>query len=152
TPEVVLERGGPHDGFARKLRIRLRAGGHELDVVSAQRNLRGSVALEDDRGAGAGDLREAGRHPVGAAVPGPDVRVRVQAAEQAVTHVAADDPGVDRGLRGRLLEQAKKLVLPESGLGRGRPAVAYWLIRAHSTAPTWPARSPSRARRRRGRR
>src|SRR4029077_3047823 len=69
-----------------------------------------------------------------------DVQVRVRAAEHAVAHVAADDPSAGPQLRGGLLQEPADLL------------VGYWLSRAHSTAPTWPARSPNRARRTLGRR
>src|SRR4029077_14419409 len=69
-----------------------------------------------------------------------DVQVRVRAAEHAVAHVAADDPSAGPQLRGGLLQEPADLL------------VGYGLSRAHSTAPTWPARSPNRARRTLGRR
>src|SRR3954447_19433683 len=64
----------------------------------------------------------------------------MRAAEQFVTDVAPDDPGFDVEVSGRALEDAEQLLL------------VYWLMRAHSTAPTCPARSPSRERRSWGRR
>src|SRR6266513_3359368 len=64
--------------------------------------------------------------------------------EQQVAHVAADDPGLDVQVGRGALQELHELLVAE--------AFSYWLMRAHSTAPTCPARSPSRARRRLGRR
>src|ERR1700674_2247339 len=70
------------------------------------------------------------------------VRIGVRPVEELVPHVSADHPRFCAEVVRRLLEEPQKLLIADS----------YWLMRAHSTAPTWPARSPSRARRTRGRR
>src|SRR5258708_10280321 len=69
-------------------------------------------------------------------------------AEEVVADVAPQDPRRPPLFRRRLLEERDDLAVRQ-WLARAR---IYWLMRAHSTAPTWPARSPSRARRTRGRR
>src|SRR5258708_33680476 len=75
---------------------------------------------------------------MGVAVLHDHIRVGMRPPEQFVADVAADHPRPNAGAGGGLFEQLEELL------------VGYWLIRAHSTAPTCPARSPSRARRRRG--
>src|SRR5579864_441092 len=108
--------------------------------MARQRHLRCSVALERDGRRSAGEPGEMRSERQRVAPLHDDIGIGVRPAQQLVPDVSADDPGLDALLRCRLLEQAKEL------------AVVYWLIRAHSTAPTCPARSPSRARRTRGRR
>src|SRR6266849_10356664 len=103
-------------------------------------------ALEDHRFTGARKLSE----PSSQVEPQPflddHIDVGVRAAKEMVAHIATDDPRPRAQLGRRLLEKPAHL------LGGYWLIRRYWLIRAHSTAPTCPARSPSRARRRRGRR
>src|SRR5260370_24112749 len=107
------------------------------------RDLRGAKPLEDHGLARARELREPAGELEAHAVRSRDGEVGVGGAEETVADVAADDPGAGPQLgRGLRKEAADVLVR----------MWAYWLIRAHSTAPTCPARSPSRARRTRGRR
>src|SRR5260370_30081238 len=105
------------------------------------RDLRGAKPLEDHGLARARELREPAGELEAHSALGHDVEVGVGAAEETVADVAADDPGAGPQLgRGLRKEPAHALVR----------MWAYWLIRAHSTAPTCPARSPRRARPTRG--
>src|SRR5690242_12237458 len=108
--------------------------------MAGQRHLGGAIALEGDRRRRAGQLGKTAGQLESVAVLDHDVGVRVRPPEHAVADVAPDDPGLHAEPGRGSLEKAEELLL------------GYWLMRAHSTAPTCPARSPRRARRRRGRR
>ena len=93
--------------------------------MTRHRHLRGAEALEDHgwrRAREPGEpLRQRGRrspfdHHVG---------IWMRPAEALVAHVAADDPGGGALVRRGLLQQAQDVLVG-----------CYWLIRAHSTAPT----------------
>src|SRR5206468_12888649 len=107
-------------------RIRLRARRPELDDVAWHCDLCGAEPLEDHGRRRARELGEPLRQSRRRAVLDHHVRVWMRPAEQLVADVTADDPGCGALIRGRLLEQAQDVL------------VGYWLIRAHSTAPTCP--------------
>ena len=141
--QVFFEGRGTHVRLSRAGIVRLGSGGDELDQVPRQRDLGGAESLEDRRFARARELGEPASHVETLAVFDHDVHVGVRAAEQLVAHIAADDPGARAHLGRGLPQKPEDLLLAYCG---------YWLIPAHSTAPTWPAQSPRRARRTRGRR
>src|SRR5207245_10010897 len=119
--------------------------GHEPGEVARERDRRRAKACEDHRFARARKSGEPACQIEPQTALDDDVQVGVRAAVQAVAHVSADDPRARPQLGcGLLQEPADPLV--------GYGSIRYWLIRAHSTAPTWPARSPNRARRTLGRR
>src|SRR5450759_1162427 len=108
--------------------------------MAGQCHLGGAVPLEDDRWACAGQLGKALRKLTRPALLDHHVEVGLGSAEQVVADVPAHHPRFQPVVGGGSFEETQQL------------AIVYWLIRAHSTAPTCPARSPSLARRRTGRR
>ena len=145
APEVLLQGPPPHFRLARVRRVGLGPRADELDQAAGKSHLGRAEALEDDRRGCSRQLGESPRQLQAVAPLDHDIRVRMRPLEHSVANVAAHDPGRDPEVGGSPFEQPEQLLLAE---GRA----PYWLIRAHSTAPTCPARSPSRARRRRGRR
>src|ERR1700704_1354555 len=103
--------------------------------MAGQRHLGGAVPLEGDRPAGARQLGKPLGKRQGAPLLDHHVEIRLRAPEQVVADVTADHPGLYSLVSGGPFEETQKL------------PVVYWLIRAHSTAPTCPARSPSWAQR-----
>src|SRR5205823_667859 len=111
----------------------------ELDLAAVPGHLRGAEAREDGWPSRTRPLGEALRQLQGTAVLDDHVQVGVRPTEQGIADIAADRPG------------------PHAELVRGplqdfKGGVAQRFARAHSTAPTSPTRSPSRARFSRGRR
>ena len=136
--DTKIEGGGAHVGFPRVAGIRLRPGGDKLNQAARQRHLGGAISLEGDRRAGTGQLCEALGELTRPTFLDHHVEVGLSAIKQAVPDEAADHPGRYSLIGGGSFEETQKL------------PIVYWLIRAHSTAPTCPARSPSWARRRTG--
>src|SRR5450759_2360036 len=103
--------------------------------MAGQGHLGGAVSLEDDGRAGAGQIRETLGELASPALLDDHVEVGLPAAQQVVADVAAHHPRLYSLVSGGSFEETQQL------------PIVYWLIRAHSTAPTCPARSPSWARR-----
>jgi len=138
--QVLFERRGEHVRLSRIRRVGLRSSRHELHEMLRHRDLGRAVSLEGDRRSCTGQLCEALSKLKRAASLHHHIEVRLRSADQAVADVAADHPSLGALVGSGSFQETQQL------------AVVYWLIRAHSTAPTCPARSPRRARRRRGRR
>jgi len=92
--------------------------------VSRQRDLCRAVSLERDRWSRACQLSEQRRELRCRAFLDDNIEVGLHATEQVIADVTADDPRLDAKIVGGSFQQTEQL------------AVVYWLIRAHSTAPT----------------
>ena len=95
---VVLQRAVFHDGFARVVAVALLAGTHELHLLAAPMDLRGTEVAEHTH---VRSTTHAPGHGLGHGYATPDdhhVDVLRWAFQEKVTHVAADDIGVDAHL------------------------------------------------------
>jgi hypothetical protein len=122
--QVLLEARGLYMWLSRIRGIGLGTRRHELDEMPGQRHLSGAVALEDDWRSGPGQLSEADSELRRSAFLDHDVDLSSLAPEQVVADVAADHPSSGSKVAGGSFQERQQL------------PVVYWLIRAHSTAPT----------------
>ena len=91
--EIFLKGGRPHVGLPRVGRVRLGAGGDELDQVPGKGHLRRAIAFERHRRLSSRQLCEALGELESVTALDDHVWVWVRPPQKLVAHVAADDPG-----------------------------------------------------------